>query len=272
MFTPFRRAWLDHGWRAPARTGPSTVSWIDPDGLALRCEIPDDSDGSAALPPAGESAARGRWQEFLGDELDRYRVDRDRPDLDATSRMSPYLKFGCVHPRTLLHDLVGRSDEGAVTFRSELCWRDCYADVLHHRPDTVRAAYNHRFDAMRHDTGPDAERAFAAWAAGRTGFPIVDGGITSNRHGWQWTAGCGIGAAPYFRVFNPTVQGEKFDPSGDYVRRWVPEWRGIAGRQVHRLPGGSPDGYPAPLVDHADERREALARYTELTASHPRRP
>ncbi|HEY5854061.1 MAG TPA: deoxyribodipyrimidine photo-lyase [Aldersonia sp.] len=313
VFSPFRRAWLGHGWRLPARTGPHTVSWLDPAGLDLRVGIPPDDDGGdVALPRAGEAAARAGWRRFRDDSLDRYHTDRDRPDLDRTSRLSPYLKFGCLHPRTLLHDLRGRYDDGASMLRSELCWRDFYADVLHHRPDTVRTNYNHRFDAISYDTGRDAERAFEAWKQGRTGFPIVDAGmrqllaegwmhnrvrmivasfltkdlhlpwwwgaqhfmthlvdgdLASNQHGWQWTAGCGTDAAPYFRVFNPTTQGEKFDPEGDYVRRWVPELRDIMGKQVHRLPGGPPPGYPEPIVDHAHEREDALARYAAISSN-----
>lgn len=88
---------------------------------------------------------------------------------------------------------------------------------------------------------------------------LVDADIASNQHGWQWCAGTGTDAAPYFRVFNPTAQGEKFDPSGDYVRRWVPELSGVA--DVHRLNAGRPAGYPEPIVDHAAERTEALRRY-----------
>ncbi len=316
VFTPFRKAWLEHGWRPPARTRASTVTWIDPDGVRGRTAIPADEAGlEVALPPAGEAAARKRWRQFRDDGLDRYDSDRDRPDLDGTSRLSPYLKFGCLHPRTLLHDLRDRSDPGATTLRSELCWRDFYADVLHHRPDTARRNYNDRFDGIRYDTGPDADRNFTAWQQGRTGFPIVDAGmrqllaegwmhnrvrmivasfltkdlhlpwwwgaqhfmdhlvdgdLASNQHGWQWTAGCGTDAAPYFRVFNPTTQGEKFDPKGDYVRRWVPELRGISGKGVHRPPTGSssngaPQGYPDPIVDHAQERQVALARYGEIS-------
>ena len=92
---------------------------------------------------------------------------------------------------------------------------------------------------------------------------LVDADVASNQHGWQWCAGTGTDAAPYFRVFNPTAQGEKFDPTGDYVRRWVPELAGpqIKGAEVHRLKSGRPDGYPEPMVDHAAERVEALRRY-----------
>ncbi|MGW4481396.1 cryptochrome/photolyase family protein [Rhodococcus triatomae] len=310
VFTPFRRAWLDHGWRAPADTGADTVAWADPDGTRSRVPIPavEGMDGPP-LPRAGEAAALRRWREFRDDELAGYADGRDRPDLDATSRLSPYLKFGCIHPRTVLRDIADRTDAGATTLRSELAWRDFYADVLHHRPDTARGNVDHRFDELVHDSGPDADRAFEAWARGRTGFPIVDAGmrqllaegwmhnrvrmivasfltkdlhlpwwrgarhfmrhlvdgdLASNQHGWQWTAGCGTDAAPYFRVFNPTVQGEKFDPAGDYVRRWVPELRGVEAGRVHRLPDGPPPGYPAPIVDHAHERRVALDRYARI--------
>jgi deoxyribodipyrimidine photo-lyase len=95
---------------------------------------------------------------------------------------------------------------------------------------------------------------------------LVDADVASNQHGWQWCAGSGTDAAPYFRVFNPTAQGEKFDPSGDYVRRWVPELDGptITGADVHRLKAGRPAGYPEPIVDHAAERNEALRRYGQL--------
>lgn len=99
------------------------------------------------------------------------------------------------------------------------------------------------------------------WGARWFFAQLLDADMASNQHGWQWSAGTGTDAAPYFRVFNPTAQGEKFDPSGDYVRRWVPELAGIKGAGVHRLKAGRPDGYPEPIVDHAAERAEALRRY-----------
>jgi len=91
---------------------------------------------------------------------------------------------------------------------------------------------------------------------------LVDGDIASNQHGWQWCAGSGTDAAPYFRVFNPTAQGQKFDPDGDYVRRWVPELAEVD--DVHKLKGGRPTGYPEPIVEHAAERAEALRRYGQI--------
>jgi deoxyribodipyrimidine photo-lyase len=320
VFTPFRRSWAQHGWRKPADTDAGTVAWLDPgdkQGSPRRVPIPkDERPGddrwAADLPPTGEAAALERWQEFLDDGVAAYERTRDRPDEPGTSRMSVHLKYGTVHPRTLLADLTGRSGTGADTFRTELAWRDFYADVLWHRPGSARENYDARFDRLRWDSGTSADEYFAAWAEGRTGFPIVDAGmrqlretawvhnrvrmivasflvkdlhlhwtrgarhfmryladgdLASNQHGWQWTAGTGTDAAPFFRVFNPVSQGEKFDPHGDYVRRFVPELRDVPGKAVHRpweLPDGPPNGYPLPIVDHAVERKAALERYEQV--------
>jgi len=314
VFTPFRRAWAEHGWRAPADTDASTVEWVDPaghDGVA----IPDDEPVDAELPDAAEDAALRRWNDFLDGAVGDYAEARDRPDRPGTSRMSVYLKYGLVHPRTLLADLARRRSESVETYRTEIAWREFYADVLHQRPDSARENYDRSFDALPTASGAAARRAFEQWCDGRTGFPIVDAGmrqlraqawmhnrvrmivasflvkdlhlpwwwgarhfmrllvdgdLASNQHGWQWTAGSGTDASPYFRVFNPTTQGEKFDPDGDYVRRFVPELRYVTGKAVHqpwKLPGGVPDGYPEPMVDHKAERLEALARFDRVKAA-----
>ncbi|MGH3613655.1 MAG: cryptochrome/photolyase family protein [Pseudonocardia sp.] len=318
VFTPFRRAWADHGWRPPAMTDAGTVDWLDApsEDRSLHADpIPDDEPVAAEIPEAGERAAHARWREFLRDQVTTYRDDRDRPDKPGTSRMSVYLKYGLIHPRTMLADLAAQPSVSADTYRTELAWRDFYADVLFRRPDSARGNYNRAFDALPTASGAQARRRFDAWRDGRTGFPIVDAGmrqlreqawmhnrvrmivasflvkdlhlpwwwgarhfmrllvdgdLASNQHGWQWTAGSGTDAAPYFRVFNPVSQGERFDPDGGYVRRFVPELRGVAGKAVHRpwsLPGGVPPGYPAPMVDHSQERREALARYEMVKAA-----
>ena len=320
VFTPFRRAWAEHGWRGPAETDASTVDWLDrdreqpdPDGERFDSHpIPDDLPVDAELPEATEAAGRHRWQAFLEADVGAYKQARDRPDKPGTSRMSVYLKYGQIHPRTMLADLAGRAGESAETFRTEIAWREFYADILFQRPDSARGNYDRSFDALPVD---DRRDLFERWAQGRTGFPIVDAGmrqlraqawmhnrvrmivasflvkdlhlpwwwgarhfmrllvdgeLASNQHGWQWTAGSGTDASPYFRVFNPITQGERFDPDGDYVRRFVPELRGVSGRAVHQpwaLPGGVPDGYPKPMVDHRAERIEALARYEQVKAA-----
>jgi deoxyribodipyrimidine photo-lyase len=318
VFTPFRRAWLAHGWRRPADTGAGTVEWRDPrdrDGGPRAVAVPDDEPVDAELPAAGEDAAMARWREFLDGAVGRYGADRDRPDRDGTSRMSVHLKYGTVHPRTLLADLASRSSASAEAFRSELAWREFYADILFQRPDSARGNYDRAFDALPLASGKAARTAFEAWCEGRTGFPIVDAGmrqlreqawmhnrvrmivasflvkdlhlpwwwgarhfmrllvdgdLASNQHGWQWTAGSGTDASPYFRVFNPITQGERFDPDGEYVRRFVTELRDVPGKAVHqpwRLPDGIPDGYPEPMVDHRAERLEALARYEQVRSA-----
>jgi deoxyribodipyrimidine photo-lyase len=313
VYTPFSREWAKRDKGAPADTDASTVEWMDPSekkGGPRAVAIPDDQAPDAELPAAGEQAAREQWAAFVDEHLTDYDDLRNRPDRPATSRMSVYLKYGVVHPRTLLADLGG-SGKGATSFRNELCFRDFYASVLWFFPRSARENFDPKFDRMPYDTGREAEERFAAWQEGRTGFPaidaamrqlrgeawmhnrmrmavasflvkdlhlpwwrgarhfldlLVDGDLPSNQHGWQWAAGTGTDAAPYFRVFNPVTQGERFDPQGDYVRRWVPELAGIEGKKVHQpwTLAEPPSDYPAPIVDHKAERQEALDRFNRL--------
>lgn len=305
VFTPYFRAWTDHGCRGPLPE-PADVAWH-----SERSEpFPDEPDSGvpATLPTAGEAAAYDTWSDFRDNRLADYADTRDRPDVPGTSRLSVHLRFGEIHPRTLLAE----ADPDAQTFRSELCWREFYADVLWHRPDSARDCLRREMAGMAYDTGRDAEALFDAWREGRTGFPFVDAGmrqllaegwmhnrvrmvvasflvkdlhrpwqrgarhfmrhladgdLASNSHNWQWTAGTGTDAAPYFRVFNPVTQGRKFDPDGDYIRRYVPELRNLPAKATHEpwtAGTGLPAGYPERVVDHAEEREEALARYARL--------
>ncbi|MEU8140074.1 cryptochrome/photolyase family protein [Streptodolium elevatio] len=307
VFTPFLRAWTDHGWRDPLPV-PEGVAWAS----ASSGGLPEEPDsGVPQLPPAGAEAAYDHWAAFRDNGLADYAQLRDRADLPGSSRLSVHLKFGEIHPRTILAETDGPA-AGAAKFRSELAWREFYADVLWHRPESGRDYLDTRFKTMPYDQGADAEEEFDAWREGRTGYPFVDAGMrqllaegwmhnrvrmvvasflvkdlhqewtrgarhfmhrladgdfASNSHGWQWVAGCGTDAAPYFRVFNPVTQSRKFDPDGDYVRKYVPELRGIPGAAVHepwKLKDGLPTGYPERIVDHAEEREVALARYSAM--------
>ncbi|KAA9148703.1 deoxyribodipyrimidine photo-lyase [Amycolatopsis acidicola] len=307
VFTAFYRSWRERGWHSPARTSKSAVQWIKPD---RELSIPDAPElGGMKLPKPGEKAALKLWKRYLDEDVNEYDTARDRPDHDATTRLSPYLHWGCVHPRTLLADLAERRGGGAETLRSELAWREFYADVLWHRPDAARRNYDKRFDEIQYN---EDDALFEHWRDGRTGYPIVDAGmrqllaegwmhnrvrmivasflvkdlhlpwwfgarhfmrnlvdgdLASNQLNWQWVAGSGNDAAPYFRVFNPTTQGEKFDPQGDYVRRFVPELRGVAGKAVHQpwKLKNRPEDYPAPVVEHAQERQVALERFQQIS-------
>ncbi len=302
VFTPFARAWREHGWPVPAAT-PRSPDLEPADSHERALELLEKALAHAPfeLPGAGEDAAWRRWHDFRRDGLDRYRSERDRPDHDGTSRLSPYLHLGVLHPRSLLADI----DTGS-TWATELAWREFYADVLWHAPDS---AWTDLRPALARMTYDDPEDAIEAWRTGTTGYPIVDAGmrqllhtgwmhnrvrmitasfltkdlhvwwpvgarhfldllidgdVASNNHGWQWVAGTGTDASPYFRVFNPIIQGLKFDPQGDYVRRWVPELDHLPGKAAHepwRSDVGYERDYPQRIVDHADERREALERY-----------
>ncbi len=315
VYTPFYRAWSAHGWRRPAPDPPTGIEWL---ALAGSAELPlEPGLGDLVLPPVGEEAARRRWADYLEHGLETYAQRRNRPDMAGTSSLSAALRWGEIHPRTLLADLGGDpgSERSHEVFSKELAWREFYADVLHHRPDSARAYLRTDLAGMEFDSGPEADAALTAWQQGRTGYPFVDAGmrqlraqgwvhnrvrmvvasflvkdlhlewtqgarwfmrwlrdgdLASNQHGWQWVAGTGTDAAPYYRVFNPVLQGLKFDPDGEYVRRYVPELRDVPGSGVHEpwaLPGGPPAGYPDRVVLHDEERRVALDRYARATAA-----
>ena len=289
VFTPFFKTWRTMRWDPP-EPAPAPVVWVAAGGDG----VPDDPPVEADLPVAGEAAAHRRLAAFR-ERLAGYGDHRDTPAAAATSRLSVDLKYGTLHPRQLL-DGLGRSPS-EQRFRTELAWREFYADVLWHRPETARASLVPMMRHLEVDEGPDADARFDAWATGRTGYPIVDAGmrqlvaegwmhnrvrmitasflvkdlhldwqrgarfflhhlvdgdLASNHHGWQWVAGTGTDPSPYHRIFNPRLQGERFDPDGDYVRRYVPEV--------------GTDAYPSPIVDHDIERKEALARYAAVKA------
>jgi len=205
------------------------------------------------------------------------------------------------------------SGAGAQTFITELCWREFYADVLFHNPESHDHSLQPKMANMELDEGKHSDELFDAWSQGMTGYPIVDAGMrqllskawmhnrvrmivasflvkdlhidwtrgatwfekhlvdadpASNAHGWQWVAGTGTDPSPYFRIFNPITQGKKFDPDGVYIRRWIPELREVEDKFIHEpwkaSAGLFESNYPAPIVDHAEERAESLRRYANV--------
>jgi deoxyribodipyrimidine photo-lyase len=153
--------------------------------------LPAEPDlAGVQLPEVGEAAALARWHEFLESGLADYKERRDRPDLAGTSGLSAHLKYGEIHPRTLLADLARRRGAGAQTYRTELAWREFYADVLWHHPDSARDYLRPQLAGMSWtEPGPEpggAGALFAAWQEGRTGFPFVDAGLRQLRaEGWM---------------------------------------------------------------------------------------
>jgi deoxyribodipyrimidine photo-lyase len=306
VFTPFWRACqkqldsLSPPLPAPARivSPPSPRAGIEVAALNLLPRV-DWASGLRSTWQPGEASALARLEAFCASGLPGYVDGRDRPDQQATSRLSPHLHFGEVGPRQCLaavrNALLDRpAAQGAADgFLRQLGWREFAHHLLHHYPHTPTEPLDGRF--ARFQWQPD-EAWLEAWQRGRTGYPLVDAGmrelwatgwmhnrvrmiaasflaknlrqpwlagarwfwdtlvdadLANNTLGWQWTAGCGADAAPYFRIFNPGLQAARHDPLGDYVRRWLPD----AERDSLR-----------PVVDLRESRAAALAAYGRIRA------
>ena len=321
VFTPFRRVWEQIEVPVPT-PAPSGVTWVEAEGattiaLSARYALtPPPYFGDVSEEPprfdrrTGETGAHATLGEFLA-RVEDYADTRNLPGVAGTSRLSAHLRFGTIHPRQVLA-AVGSTSPGAEVFRSEICWREFYADVLWHQPESTWRVLQPAMEHLRVDRDAAAVDRFQRWARGETGYPLVDAGmrqlleegwmhnrvrmvcasflvkhlhldwrwgakwfmwclidgdVASNQHGWQWTAGTGTDASPFHRIFNPTLQAERFDPEGAYVHRYVPELRDVAAPQCLQPGGGdgllAPVGYVAPMIDAATERNEALARFAE---------
>lgn len=268
----------------------------------------------------GEPAALKALDLFIKNQLHSYEDDRNRPFLAGTSRLSPFISFGEISPRTIWHALAHTRYNGAgrSTFLKELCWREFAYHLLYHFPSTLERPLQAKFDLFPSSSD---ERLFEIWCKGNTGYPIVDAGMrelyttgwmhnrvrmvvasflvkdllipwqdgagwfwdalvdadpASNTLGWQWAAGCGADAAPFFRIFNPVLQSEKFDPEGNYLRKWVPELKRLSNKWVHK-PWEAPvseltqagiklgETYPLPVVDHSMARERALHAFKTIS-------
>jgi deoxyribodipyrimidine photo-lyase len=291
VFTPYHRAW-------------SQVPLGDPVPAPARVALPAGVDVGQPLAAAGagpgrggETAAIARTRSWLETGLAEYGSGgHDDLGREGTSRLSPYLHFGCVSPRSLAVRALGLP--GGEAFVRQLCWRDFYAQLLWARPES-------QVDDLRPrgDVWLDDPEALARWKEGATGFPLVDAGmrqllaegwmhnrarmvtasflvkdlgidwregarhffdllldgdVAQNVGNWQWVAGTGVDTRPN-RVYNPTRQREKLDPDGSYVKRYVPALADVPVRALDE-PGLLAPGYPAPMVDHAEAVQAFRAR------------
>jgi deoxyribodipyrimidine photo-lyase len=317
VFTPYARAWrakLMPGDLAPhdctARSGQlaaalpaPTFALADLGFAATDLKVPCGMSGGAQL-----------FEDFLT-RIDHYHETRDFPAVKGSSCLSPHLRFGTVSIRQLVavahaESLLPPSQggKGAATWLNELIWREFYQMILWHRPDVIDHSFKAEYAALVWDAAPDL---FAAWCAGRTGYPLVDAAmrqlrqsgwmhnrlrmvtasfltkdlgidwrlgeahfaswlldydLAANNGGWQWAASTGCDAQPWFRIFNPVTQSEKFDPQGRFIRRYVPELENVPDQFIHapwKMPV-PPANYPAPGVDHAAARERTLARFATL--------
>jgi deoxyribodipyrimidine photo-lyase len=325
VFTPFWRAvWNARGGlRSPVRPPvaiPCPVSW--PKSLAITdLELEPKIDWAEGIREAwvpGEEGALRRLGTFANGPVSQYEDERNRPDHDGTSRLSPHLHFGEVSAVQIWHALA--ENAGSESYLRQLAWRDFSYHLLCAYPKTIKEPFNAQF---RNFPWRSNARRLKAWQQGRTGYPFVDAGmrqlwatgwlhnrarmvvasflvkhllvpwqhgaawfldtlvdadLANNTMGWQWVAGCGVDAAPYFRIFNPVLQGERFDPDGEYVRRWVPELRDLPARWIHQPWAAPPvvldaagivpgETYPRPLVDRAEARAAALKAFEEMKAA-----
>jgi deoxyribodipyrimidine photo-lyase len=327
VFTPFSRAWKALPTPTTQAVLPAPVSIPTSSTLSSQA-IPLEPVLASGVPfSPGEAEAQRRLHAFVAGNnppIYRYAKDRNRVDLAGTSSLSPYLRFGMLSARQAVVAAQeasrsapdSESRQGAETWLNELIWREFYIAILYHFPQVRASSFRPEYEHIQWDNN---EAAFAAWGAGRTGYPVVDaamrqlahtgwmhnrarmivasflvknllidwrwgerwfmqhlldGDPAANNGGWQWTAGVGTDAAPYFRIFNPILQSKKFDPNGDYIRRWVPELAQVPDKFIH-IPWEMPAkiqqragclinrDYPEPLVDHRWARERTLAAYNE---------
>jgi len=318
VFTPYSKAWKAKPVPAPRakfktfNPQPSTLN-LQSDTLPTSAEI--GFPLTQKIPPGGERAALDLLQKFMDGPVYEYGANRNFPAIDGGSSLSPHLRAGTIGIRTILAELKkakaktvnAEAAKSCETFLNELIWREFYTQVLHNFPRVAQGAFRPEYDQLPWSENHDH---FAAWCAGRTGYPIVDaamrclnatgamhnrlrmivamfltkdlllswqwgeryfmrqlvdGDLAANNGGWQWSAGTGTDAAPYFRIFNPVSQAEKFDPGGDFVRRWVPELTGFPGDLIHQpwknQPWLAKSRYMPRIVLHAEQRLKCLALF-----------
>jgi deoxyribodipyrimidine photo-lyase len=337
VFTPYRRKWETVAAAHPQTPIPSRavarerLTAAETIGSTREIPVPEEYGHAASphFPRGGSAEAETLLQEFTGVPMARYADARNAPALDATSRLSPHLRAGTIGIRTCVAAALAARDRpggatGAGTWLGELVWRDFYHQLLINAP---RVATEPFVAAAKSIAYRDDERAWKAWVAGTTGYPIVDAAmvqlnttgwmhnrlrmivasfltkhllidyrageryfeqrladadLAANNGGWQWSASTGCDAAPYFRVFNPTLQGKTYDPDGTFVRSMLPALAHLPARYIHE-PWAIPPliaaeagfaigrDYPQPIVEHAAARARALAAYGSVLARKPMR-
>ena len=311
VYTHFSRAWKSLLADIKLIPAPKTFPKVD---------LPRSEDLPESVPskyfPAGEKEALRRLNQFADLPIYRYADDRNRMDLDGTSSLSPYIRFGMIGLRqavyyakqALVNAGSAEASRNAEVWLNELIWREFYIQILYHFPHVAKTAFN---PSLANIPWRNNEGEFQAWKYGRTGVPIVDaamrqlkeigwmhnrarmivasflvkdllinwrwgeawfmenlldGDPAANNGGWQWTAGTGTDAAPYFRIFNPVLQSAKFDPKGDYIRKWIPELSAVGTKDIHAPweRGIKIAGYPErPIVNREIVKERAIQAYNQ---------
>lgn len=301
VFTPYFRQWRTQPLRYPLPAPDRLSTPRVRAGQVPRARSLCSGETSPALARGGEREGRRRLTAWLATVV-RYDAEHDLLAADATSRLSPHLHFGCLSPAELVYR-VGTGSPGAEAYRRQVAWRDFHHQVLAARPASSRHDYRSHGDRWRRDrdeiqawktgltgypivdAGMRQLRAegwmhnrarlivgsfltktlYIDWRIGAAHFLdwLVDGDIANNQLNWQWVAGTGTDTRPN-RVLNPVNQAHRYDPDGDYVRRYVPELAAIGGPAVHepwRLDATTRWSllYPEPIVDLDAGRERFLA-------------
>lgn len=332
VFTPFyKNGCLGKGDPQEPLPVPDRLTYADKPASAVSLDklglLPTDIRWDKKIEPywkIGEDGANEALFNFIDGGANTYSEDRNRPDKNNTSRLSPYLHFGEISPRTVWNEIRKRQETDSIslsdtkTYLSEIGWREFCYNLLYHFEDRITdKPLQEKFEAFPWESN---KQALQRWKVGQTGYPIVDAGmrqlwetgwmhnrvrmivasflikdlmihwkegerwfwdtlvdadLASNTSNWQWVAGSGADASPFFRIFNPITQGEKFDPNGDYIRRWVPELKNIPDKYLNKPWDADEDtlkkagvklgkDYPKPIVDHSSARERALEAYKKV--------
>jgi len=311
VFTPFERNWMALAPTINQHPAPEHIPTIS---NIVSDQVPNSWEEEQF--PTGEGFANQRLKKFLKNKIEFYHLNRDRMDLEGTSNLSPYIRFGILGLRTALHhgfkllnNNDGRKDiVGIETWLGELIWREFYIHILYHFPESRTQNFRSLYNLLQWRNN---QSEFQAWKEGQTGYPVVDaamrqlnqtgwmhnrarmiaasflvkdllidwrwgeqwfrdclldGDLAVNNGSWQWVAGTGTDAAPFFRIFNPIRQSRKFDPNGKYIRRWVPELTHLDNESIHAPweKKRKTVNYPARIVDHKFARERALTAYHSI--------
>jgi deoxyribodipyrimidine photo-lyase len=321
VYTPYKNKWYEEPIPTPADCLPIPDKLPSlPENLETR-NLPMANETSSEFPGTSQEAQK-RLTDFIANGIRKYKSRRDRLDLDGTSKLSPYLKFGLISAReafaqaqiALIRSEKDQDRSEIRTWMNELVWREFYTAILYHFPKVMDGPFREDYENISWRDDPEDLKA---WQLGQTGYPIVDacmrqllntgwmhnrgrmivasfltkdllinwqegeawfmanlvdGDPAANNGGWQWSAGTGTDAAPYFRIFNPILQGQKHDPDGEYIARWVPELKDLPVKFRHEpwemcekesieYNFKLGEDYPIRIVDHGFARERTLNAY-----------